>query len=104
MSGTVLIKPIITEKMHILQESQNAYAFEVMPKSNKHQIKRAVELKFGVRVKHVRTLNIRGKKRNLSVRSGGRVIRTQGKKANWKKAIVTLLPGETIDVYGNEPS
>ena len=104
MSGTVLIKPIITEKMHNLQESQNAYAFEVMPKSNKHEIKRAVEFKFGVRVKHVRTINIRGKKRTLSVRSGGRVIRTEGKKANWKKAIVTLLPGESIDVYGNEPS
>ena len=40
----------------------------------------------------------------MSVRSGGRVIRTSGKKSNWKKAIVTLLSGETLDIYGNEPS
>ena len=98
------MKPIITEKMHNLQESNNSYAFQVTPGSNKLEIKKAVETRFDVKVKHVRTMNFKGKKRSLSVRSGGRTIRTQGKKSNWKKAIVTLLPGETIDLYGNEPS
>ena len=104
MSGSLVMVPIITEKMHNLQEAQNSYAFKVMPGSNKLEIKKAVEERFGVRVKHVRTMNIKGKKRTTSVKSGGRVIRTSGKKANWKKAIVTLLPGETLDIYGNEPS
>ena len=104
MSGSLVMIPIITEKMHNLQESQNSYAFKVLPGSNKLEIKTAVETRFGVRVKSVRTMIIKGKIRTTSVRSGGRVIRTQGKKSNWKKAIVTLLPGETLDIYGNEPS
>ena len=104
MSGSLLMIPIITEKMHNLQESDNSYAFRVLPRSNKLEIKRAVEERFGVRVKHVRTMNLKGKSRIMSVKSGGHVIRTTGKKANWKKAIVTLLPGETLDIYGNEPS
>ena len=104
MKGTIIMKPIITEKMHILQEKNNSFAFQVAVKSNKLEIKSAIEAKFGVRVANVRTMNIRGKMRSLSVRSGGRVIRTEGKKANWKKAIITLVEGDTIDVYGNEPS
>ena len=102
MKGHVIIKPIMTEKMHILQESVNAYAFQVDKAANKLEIKKSVEEKFGVRVKHVRTLNLRGKSRTMTVRSGGRAIRTQGRTANWKKAIVTLMPGETIDLYGGE--
>ena len=104
MSGSIVMVPIITEKMHNLQESNNSYAFKVVPSSNKLEIKKAVEERFGVHVKHVRTMNLKGKGRIMSVRSGGRVIRTSGKKSNWKKAIVTLLPGETLDIYGNEPS
>ncbi len=102
MKTNVIIRPIVTEKMHNLQEANNSYAFQVSPESNKLEIKKAVEEKFSVRVKKVRTMNIMGKKRNLSVKSGGRTIRTSGKKANWKKAIVTLLENETIDIYGNE--
>jgi len=104
MSGSILMVPIITEKMHNLQESNNSYAFKVLPSSNKLEIKKAVEDRFGVRVKLVRTMNFKGKTRIMSVKSGGQVIRTSGKKANWKKAIVTLLPGESLDIYGNEPS
>ncbi len=104
MSGSIVKVPIITEKMHNLQESNNSYAFKVLPSSNKLEIKKAVEERFGVHVKHVRTMNLKGKSRIMSVRSGGRVIRTSGKKSNWKKAIVTLLSGETLDIYGNEPS
>ena len=104
MSGSLLMVPIITEKMHNLQESDNSYAFKVLPGSNKLEIKKAVEERFGVHVKQVRTMNLKGKSRIMSVKSGGHVIRTSGKKSNWKKAIVTLLPGESIDIYGNEPS
>ena len=104
MSGSIVMVPIITEKMHNLQESNNSYAFKVLPSSNKLEIKKAVEERFGVHVKHVRTMNLKGKSRIMSVRSGGRVIRTSGKKSNWKKSIVTLLSGETLDIYGNEPS
>lgn len=104
MSVSIVMVPIITEKMHNLQESNNSYAFKVLPSSNKLEIKKAVEERFGVHVKHVRTMNLKGKSRIMSVRSGGRVIRTSGKKSNWKKAIVTLLSGETLDIYGNEPS
>ena len=104
MSGSIVMVPIITENMHNLQESNNSYAFKVLPSSNKLEIKKAVEERFGVHVKHVRTMNLKGKSRIMSVRSGGRVIRTSGKKSNWKKAIVTLLSGETLDIYGNEPS
>ena len=92
----------MTEKMNNLQEANKSYAFQVEVESKKLEIKRAVKKKFGVRVKKVRTMNIKGKTRNLSVKSGGRTIRTSGKKPNWKKAIVTLLENETIDIYGNE--
>jgi len=102
MKSNVLIRPIITEKMHNLQEANNSYAFQVSTSSNKLEIKKAVEEKFSVRVKKVRTMNFKGKRRSLSVRSGGRVIKTEGKKSNWKKAVVTLLENETIDIYGNE--
>ena len=102
MKSTILIRPIITEKMHNLQEENNSYAFQVSSESNKLEIKKAVEERFSVRVKKVRTMNFMGKKRSLSVKSGGRTIRTEGKKSNWKKAIVTLLKDETIDIYGNE--
>ena len=102
MSNTILIRPIITEKMHNLQELNNSYAFQVAQGSNKLEIKKAVEERFSVRVKKVRTMNFKGKTRSLSVKSGGRTIRTEGKKPNWKKAIVTLAKDETIDLYGNE--
>jgi len=102
MKNTILIRPIITEKMHNLQDKNNSYAFQVSPGSNKLEIKKAVEERFSVRVKKVRTMNYMGKRRTLSVKSGGHTIRTEGKKSNWKKAIVTLLKDETIDIYGNE--
>jgi len=97
----ILIRPIFTEKMSRLEEERK-YSFQVMPDANKLEIKKAVELKFGVSVEKVSTSNRIGKKKNMTVRSGGRTIRTNGKRSNWKKAIVTLKDGEKIDLLDSE--
>ena len=97
----ILIRPIFTEKMSRLEEERK-YSFQVIPHANKLEIKKAVELKFGVRVEKVSTSNRTGKKKNMTVRSGGRTIRTNGKRSSWKKAIVTLKDGEKIDLLDSE--
>jgi len=97
----ILIRPIFTEKMSRLEEERK-YSFQVMPHANKLEIKKAIELKFGVNVEKVSTSNRIGKKKNMTVRSGGRTIRTNGKRSNWKKAIVTLKDGEKIDLLDSE--
>ena len=76
------------------------YAFQVDPHANKIEIKRAVEEKFDVKVKKVRTMNFLGKSKQMTVRSGGHVIKTSGKRSSWKKAVVTLDEGFSIDLYG----
>ena len=93
----ILIRPIFTEKMSRLEE-ENKYSFQVMVGSNKLEIKKAVELMFDVSVKKVSTSNRSGKKKNMTVRSGGRTIRTNGKRSNWQKAIITLKEGDPIDL------
>ena len=97
----ILIRPIFTEKMSRLEE-QRKYSFQVMPSANKLEIKKAVESKFGVKVEKVSTSNRIGKKKNMTVRSDGRTIRTNGKRSDWKKAIITLKEGETIDLLDSE--
>ena len=94
-----MFRPILTEKMNQLEDSQNMYAFQVDPHSNKIEIKRAVEEKFDVKITKVRTMNFLGKSKQMSVRSGGRVIRTSGKRSSWKKAVVTMDKGFSIDLY-----
>ena len=71
-------------------------------KSNKLQIKDAIEARFDVKVKKVSTINCKGKNKNMSIRSGGRVIRTNGNKSDWKKAIIILSDGYEIDIVGGE--
>ena len=90
--------------MSILQESQRKYAFQVSQFANKIEIKKAVQMKFDVEVEKVATMNRRGKIRQMTVRSGGRVIRTSGRKSSWKRAIVTLKDGFSIDLMGGEVS
>ena len=97
----ILIRPIFTEKMSRLEEDSK-YSFQVMVGSNKLEIKKAVEAMFNVSVKKVSTSNRSGKKKNMTVKSGGRTIRTNGKRSNWKKAIVTLKEGDTIDLLDSE--
>ncbi|GBD15350.1 50S ribosomal protein L23 [bacterium HR26] len=92
----ILRRPIITEKNTRLME-MNQYTFEVAPEANKIQIKEAVERTFNVKVKKVNTMNVRGKPRRR-IRRRGRVP-VVGREASWKKAIVTLEPGYTIDLF-----
>lgn len=82
---------ILTEKGSLLREQANQFLFEVNPKANKVQIKEAVETLFNVNVTDVNTLIIRGKMRRMG--------RGYAKTKNWKKAIVTLVEGESIDFF-----
>ena len=102
MYSKTLIKPILTEKMAILQERENKYAFLVPKNCNKNTIKKAVELKFDVKVIKVSTMNQLGKQKQMTVKSGGRTIRTSGTRPSFKKAIVTLKGNDRIDLVGGE--
>ncbi|MBI4571088.1 MAG: 50S ribosomal protein L23 [Chloroflexi bacterium] len=86
----VIVRPLITEKATILT-GEHKYAFEVVRRANKNQIRDAVELAFNVHVVKVNTMNVRGKRR----RTGRLYTRTRA----WKKAIVTLVEGDTIQVF-----
>ena len=96
----LIIKPILTEKMAIMQERENKYAFMVEKNANKIQIKDAIEKKFDVVVSKVATMNIEGKLKQMTTKSNGRTIRTQGKRASYKKTIITLADGFSIDFIG----
>ena len=97
----ILILPIFTEKMSRLEEERK-YSFQVIVGANKLEVKKAVEMMFDVSVKKVSTSNRSGKKKNMTVRSGGRTIRTNGRRSSWKKAIVTLKEGDVIDLLDSE--
>ena len=98
----IIVRPLLSEKANKLSSLSRQYVFEVSSKSNKLQIKSAIEKKFEVKVDKVRTINYKGKMKNTSVRSNGKVLRTSGFRANWKKAIVTLIEGQQIDIVGGE--
>tara|TARA_B100000579_G_scaffold423342_1_gene426411 strand:- start:3702 stop:4019 length:318 start_codon:yes stop_codon:yes gene_type:complete len=102
MYQKLLIKPLLTEKMAILQERENKYAFIVEKGVNKNQIKEAVEKKFDVIVSKVATMNIDGKLKQMTTRSNGRTIRTQGRRSSYKKTIITLKDGYSIDFVGGD--
>jgi large subunit ribosomal protein L23 len=87
----VIIRPLLTEKNATLKENQNKVVFEVAPDANKIEIKKAVEEAFQVSVKSVNVLNVRGKLKRL-----GRKV---GRRRDWKKAIVTLKEGSTIEFF-----
>ena len=97
MYQKIIIRPILTEKMAILQERQNKYGFIVSDYANKVQIKSAIESKFDVVVLKVATMNFDGKLKQMTTRSNGKTIRTQGRRPSFKKAIVTLKGGDVID-------
>jgi large subunit ribosomal protein L23 len=81
----------LTEKASLLSEKQNKYVFRVAPRANKIQIKQAIEMLFKKKVIDVNTCNYAGKKKRERRADFGR-------KAHWKKAIVTLAKGEKIDL------
>jgi len=85
----VIIRPIITEKGTRIKEEQNKIMLQVAPEANKMDIKRAVETVFKVKVEEVATMNFKGKKKRLGIR--------QGVRSDWKKAVVTLKKGETVE-------
>ena len=93
-----ILKPILTEKMADLGERLNRYAFEVNSKSNKIEIKNAIENAYGVNVKAVNTMKQGGGKRKMKYTNKG--VSFQRTKLI-KKAIVTLEEGDTIDLYEN---
>ena len=94
----VIIRPMIGEKATRFIETERKYVFQVDRKANKIDIKRAVQKKFNVEVSKVGIMNYKGKKKNTSVRSSGKVLRTSGYRSSWKKAVVTLKEGFSIDL------
>ncbi|MEE1755999.1 50S ribosomal protein L23 [Streptomyces sp. SP18CS02] len=91
----ILVKPVVSEKSYALLD-ENKYTFIVAPGSNKTQIKQAVEAVFSVKVTGVNTINRQGKRKRT--RTGF------GKRANTKRAIVTLAEGDRIDIFGGPTS
>ncbi|NNG09731.1 MAG: 50S ribosomal protein L23 [Arenibacter sp.] len=94
---SVLIKPIITEKMTADSELHNRYGFLVNPKANKIQIKEAVEAAYGVSVDKVRTMNYGPSRKSRYTKTGVQ----HGKTSAFKKAIVDVAEGDIIDFYSN---
>lgn len=89
----VIIRPVVTERSFDLME-EGKYTFEVARTAPKEEIRAAVEKLFGVHVVKVNTINVKPKNR--------RVRYVAGKTRQWKKAIVTLAPGETIEIFAND--
>ncbi len=87
----ILLKPLVSEKSNLQRETANQVVFEVAHDANKQVIKAAVEKAFKVTVEEVRTLIVRGKYKTVG--------RYQGKRSNWKKAIVSLKTGDKIDLF-----
>ena len=93
----IQIIPVVTEKANAVSDRTNRYTFKVSPDANKFQIKDAVEKLYDVKVVGVSAMNYDGKKKQRYTRSG--LLR--GKVAAFKKAVVTLAEGQTIDFYSN---
>jgi len=93
----ILIKPIVTEKMTGLSDRLKCYGFIVDKKANKHQIKKAIQTMYGVTVESVNTMRYAGKAKSRFTKTG----LVSGKTSAFKKAVVTLAPGEVIDFYSN---
>ena len=91
IANEIIKRPLITEKTSIQKELYNQLTFEVDRRANRIEIKRAIETVFNVRVSDVKTMQVRGK-----IKQRGRII---GKRRDWKKAIVRLMPGERIDFF-----
>ncbi len=90
LAREIIIKPVVTEKsVDLMQE--NKFCFKVAKDANKIEIKKAIEEIFKVTVVDVNTVNVKGKLKRMG--------RTQGFTASWKKAIVTLREGDTIEVF-----
>lgn len=87
----IIIGPVDTEKTNVEKEEKNKVTFEVAPSANRVEIRKAVESIFDVQVRSVRTMRVKGK-----FKRRGRIL---GKRKDWKKAIVTLVPGSRIKFF-----
>ena len=87
----ILVKPLVTEKSHQQLDKHGAYTFVVANDANKIEIADAIEKQFNVKVKDVRTMRYAGKEKRM-----GRWV---GRKAAWKKAVVTLAEGDSIEIF-----
>ena len=87
----VIVRPHITEKTSAAYQDRGEYTFEVHPDASKHQIRGAIEELFGVKVTDAWTSNQRGKEKRMG--------RNVGRRPNWKKAIVKLREGDTIEIF-----
>jgi len=87
----IIKRPIITEKTNTQKDQHNQVTFEVDPRANRIEVQRAVEQIFNVKVADIRTMHVSGK-----FKRRGRIL---GKRRNWKKAIVKLMPGERIEFF-----
>ena len=93
----ILKKPLLTEKVAQLTEKLNCYTFKVDHRANKLQIKQAIEKMYGVNITAVNTMKYVGKLKSRNTKAGA----VSGRAATYKKAIITLKDGETIDFYSN---
>ena len=87
----VIRRALLTEKGVRIRENSNKFLFEVDVNANKIEIRKAIEEIFSVQVAHVRTMNFNGKPKRMG--------RFAGRRASWKKAVVTLKPGQTIELF-----
>jgi large subunit ribosomal protein L23 len=87
----VVVRPLITEKTSAAYQDRGEYTFEVHPEASKPQIRLAIEELFGVKVTDVWTANQRGKEKRMG--------KSAGRRPNWKKAIVKLREGDTIEIF-----
>lgn len=97
MKKNILIKPIISEKSEIETEKSNKYTFVVNRKANKIEVRKAIEKRYDVKIISVNTMVIPGKKKSRYTRSGT----IEGVKPAYKKAVVSLIEGDFIDLYGD---
>lgn len=86
----IIINPLRTEKGVKAQEKENKYEFVVYKTANKEEIKKAIEEIYKVKVEQVNTMNVMGKWRKVRL--------VEGRRSDWKKAVITLLKGETIEI------
>jgi large subunit ribosomal protein L23 len=93
----ILKKPILTEKASLLTEKLNRFTFKADHRANKLEIKQAIEKMYGVTIEAINTMIVVGKIKSRNTKAGI----TSGRAAKYKKAVVTLKDGETIDFYSN---
>jgi large subunit ribosomal protein L23 len=94
-ASEVLVRPVITEKVNLQMERSGRYTFVVGHSANKLEIKKAVETFYGVRVANVNTIVVPAKNKSRFTKAG----LLTGRKPSYKKAVVTLAEGDTIDLF-----